>query len=307
MDRGTLPVRHYPAIAVRWREVPAPELVEHLIAAVDEARPTAVEEQPAGVRLFFSTTEDRDRALALAERVVPAADVVAIVVSDEAWAERSQASLRAIRVGRVVVTPPWQAAERSGPRPDDDIVITIVPSMGFGTGHHASTRLCLALLQRQRLEGGTGLDVGTGSGVLAVAMSRLGARRVTAIDSDPDAVVSARESVALNGVAAFVVVECRDLAAITPSSDAAFDVVAANLTGAPLQRFAATLAAAVAPGGVLIASGFQEDEETAVRDAFARAGLSTADRALENSWVALRLVRNPDVRRRGASTATSRP
>jgi ribosomal protein L11 methyltransferase len=293
LDSGPLPARSYPAIAVRWADAPAPELVEHLLAAIDEARPTAVEEQPSGVRVFFSTTEDRDRAQALATRAAPAADVVALSVSDEAWAERSQASLLAVRVGRVVVTPPWRIAEDSGSRSDDDIVITIVPSMGFGTGHHASTRLCLALLQKQRIGDVAGLDVGTGSGVLAVAMSRLGARLVTAIDSDPDAIVSARESVALNGVTESVTVECRDLAAIAPSPDGTFGIVTANLTGAPLQRFAATLAAAVTPGGVLIVSGFQEDDEAAVRDAFVRAGLSAADRALEDGWVALQLVPNP--------------
>src|SRR5205814_826268 len=114
-------------------------------------------------------------------------------------------NLKAIEVDGVVVAPPWDV-----PQGTSKPVIVIEPSMGFGTGHHATTRLCLRLLQRRELRGARVIDIGTGSGVLALAAWKLGARDVVAIDNDPDALDSARANIARNGGAAAIDVTCDD-------------------------------------------------------------------------------------------------
>src|SRR5262249_27681807 len=137
------------------------------------------------------------------------------------------------------------------------IRIVIPPSMGFGTGHHATTRLCLEALQHVPVEGQTVVDVGTGSGVLAIAADRLGAARVSAIDVDPDAIESARENLALNPEATHVRFEVADLAS---ASLPIAGIVTANLTGALLARAAARLLGAARNGGILILSGLMRAE-----------------------------------------------
>src|SRR5262249_25131456 len=140
----------------------------------------------------------------------------------------------------------------------------IQPSMGFGTGHHATTRLCLEALQLFDLRGKRVLDVGTGSGVLAIAAVRLGASQALGIDVDPDAVQSARENRGLNPEAPNVTFDVADL---TTSTLPPSDVVVANLTGAMLVRTAPTLFRLTAPGGTLIVSGLLATERDDVRGA----------------------------------------
>jgi ribosomal protein L11 methyltransferase len=273
----------------------ADEATGFFAAFLDDYAPTAITELPGhgraliAWRAFFPSAEERARAATglAAATAWPGARSEAVDVDDEAWAERSQASLTAIRVGRVVVTPPWDAdgAARLGRAAAGEpaaITVVIEPSMGFGTGHHESTRLCLAALQAVTLDGRTVLDVGTGSGVLAIAAARLGAARVLAIDDDADALASAAENVGLNTVTDRVTtVQANLLSDVLPLAD----LVLANLTGALLRRAADTLRGAIARGGRLIVSGFIEDERLAVEHAFAP--LVVADAASEHGWLAL--------------------
>jgi len=174
-----------------------------LYAELDAFEPVAIQEHERGDgwRIFFRAASNRDAAGAtLASEFGNALlRIDAIEVDDEDWARRSQAALTAIRVGRIVVAPPWNSDPGSRTPDADVITIVIDPSTGFGTGHHASTRLCLELLQKHDLSGLNVIDVGTGSGVLALAAWRLGADHVTAIDNDPDALDNARDNVRRNG------------------------------------------------------------------------------------------------------------
>ena len=165
------------------------------------------------------------------------------------------------------------------------MTIAIQPSMGFGTGHHATTRLCLAALQKLDVRGHSAIDVGTGSGVLAIAARLLGASPVVAIDDDPDAIQSALENVELNP-GADVDVRVVDLrTARLPR----FDVVLANLTGGLLIQAARRLQDLAGPSGRLILSGFMHHEEAGVLDAFA--AVAVVHRAEEEEWLCVTLQR----------------
>src|SRR4051812_8860340 len=268
-------MKSYPALDVRTDD---PDL---LYPVLDDFAPTAIEERTSGLRAFFTSAEARDAAMAgLAGQL----DAVSVDVPDEDWARRSQQNLQPITVGRIVINPGPQL-ETAAALPSavvDRLTITIVPSMGFGTGHHATTRLCLAALQEIGVAGKTVLDVGTGSGVLAFAAARLGATRAIGIDVDPDAIQAARENVPLNPDAAQIGFELADLA--TTSLPAA-DVVTANLTGALLIRSAEQLVAAVSSGGTLILSGLMREERDAVCAAFGAAPLVWERH--EDEWVGL--------------------
>ncbi|HEX3702907.1 MAG TPA: 50S ribosomal protein L11 methyltransferase [Vicinamibacterales bacterium] len=241
---------------------------EVVLALVDDFSPTAVEEGAATMRLFFAVPDARDAACA--ELRARGYRTVPLDVSDEDWARRSQDGLEPITIGRITVVPrlPTSDSRSSGADSVAPITIVIEPSMGFGTGHHATTRLCLDALQRADVAGKSVLDVGTGSGVLAIAADRLGAARALGIDYDADAVQSARGNATLNPEAMHTAFALLDLTA-SPLPDA--DIVTANLTGALLVTSAAALLAAVRAGGTLILSGILAEERDLVRQAFAAA------------------------------------
>jgi ribosomal protein L11 methyltransferase len=240
-------------------------LTDHDIAAVDETNADSW-------RVFFNDAEARDRALTALQPQFPALRLAAVDVDDQDWAAKSQADLHAITVGRIIVAPPWDAP----------LVITIQPSMGFGTGHHATTRLCLAALQAIDVSQRTVLDVGTGSGVLAIAASRLGAPEVSGIDDDADAIQAAWENLALNpGASVTLLVGDLRTTVVSPA-----DVVFANLTGGLLLATADRLRALTEPGGRLILSGFLTHEEADVTAAF---GYPVEHRSEEEGWVCVTL------------------
>ena len=256
------------AVPVLDLHIPRSELSDLVSLALHDLAPAAVhetgpDESPVW-RVFFGSTETRDAAARfLIDQLGPAGlAVTPALVEDADWAARSQASLGHVRVGRIVVAPPWDVPHQA----DEDILIVIKPSMGFGTGHHESTRLCLGLLQQIAVRDRRVIDAGTGSGVLAIAAAKLGARDVAAFDVDPDAVESARENVALNasGVAGRIRVTVDDLRA----SRAPADILLANLTGATLIASAEPLTALVSGEGWLVVSGFQAHESEAVLHAF---------------------------------------
>jgi ribosomal protein L11 methyltransferase len=278
--------RTYPALDLRWSSEPDPAVIDRTLAEIDDESPTAVEHYPDGIRVFFASSRQRDQAAALASRMHPSPDCTRVEVPDEDWAARSQAQLGAVTIARIVVTPPWARQAEPG-----QIELIILPSMGFGTGHHASTRLCLRLLQRERVEGARVVDVGTGSGVLALAASKLGARRVLALDSDPDALEAAADSVKLNDSGNAIELRLFDLGRGAEQLAERFDIVLANLTGALLIRHARAFAHLT--DGRAIVSGFERDEESAVRRALQSAGLEEADRLDEDGWVGMTFRPSP--------------
>jgi ribosomal protein L11 methyltransferase len=272
-----------------WPALDLPGADDLSLAALDDFSPTAFEDRDTGVRVFFASREHRDLAqAALGHRGIAG---TATDVSDEDWAVRSQQNLTPITVGGVTIVPNVteqsrrRSANDSGRKRSSDhpLIIVIEPSMGFGTGHHATTRLCLTALQQTGVAGASVLDVGTGSGILAIAAVRLGAAHALGIDSDADAIQSANENLPLNPEVRTVRFELADLTSNLPRAD----IVVANLTGALLARAAAILLGALNPGGTLIVSGILAAEEPMVRLAFST--VAEVWRQQEDEWVCLML------------------
>lgn len=203
-------------------------------------------------------------------------------VDDGDWTDAWKAHYVPQRVGRVVIVPSW-LEEPLGP---DEVAITLDPGMAFGTGLHPTTRGCLHLLQQIGPMPADVLDVGCGSGILALAALRLGARRAVGVDTDPLAVAATRENAGRNGLGdRMIAVE----GTIPDTPEARHPLVLANLVAAVLIELASRLAAHLAPGGVLLASGIIEPREPEVTTAMRAAALVVADRRVDGEWVSLRL------------------
>jgi ribosomal protein L11 methyltransferase len=285
----------YPALLLRFPATATAASRDRLVALLAEHDLLAIQEDdltaPRNWTAHFGSPAARDAAAAALGAVTGdgTPQVESADIEDDDWARRTQADLPAVRVGRVIVAPPWDLPgdEQRASGAEPGVVVEIEPSRGFGTGHHQSTRLCLVLLQTRDLAGRTVIDVGTGSGVLAIVAAKLGAAFASAIDDDPDAVENARENIVRNGVEAIVEAHANDVA---DSSLAPADVVTANLTGTLLARHARKLGTLVRPAGSLIVAGFTLDEQPAVLEAFAGA-FDPSESAEEDGWCAFVLTR----------------
>jgi ribosomal protein L11 methyltransferase len=200
-------------------------------------------------------------------------------VEDEDWLEAWKASLEPIRVGSFLVRPTWSDASAKGA-----IVIALDPGMAFGTGLHPTTQQCLEALSTLRLDGRRVLDVGTGSGILAIAAAKQGASEVVAVDVDPIAVGAAAQNAERNGAR----LDVRRGSAEDVAGE--FDVVLANLVGPVLVAIAPSLRARLRRSGSLVVAGIVRDAEPDVLVAFARSGLGVVDRQQRDDWIRLILT-----------------
>lgn len=204
-------------------------------------------------------------------------------VDEEDWSTAWKKYYHPTRVGeRLTVVPCW---EEYAPAPDE-VVVTRDPGMAFGTGTHETTRLCMRLL-----EGCVGpdtelLDVGTGSGILAIAGLLLGARRAVGVDIDELAVKIAGENAALNGVSDRLTLHCGDL---TEQVAGRFGVVCANIVADVILRLAKDVKRYLLPGGALLCSGIIEERCQEVQDGLRAADLTVEEVLTENGWAAIRL------------------
>jgi ribosomal protein L11 methyltransferase len=284
---------------------PAFELVDDgLGARVDTTRPAIVRahlparDRAAARAAVRRVNQDLGHLQAFGLR--PIGDLEVRVVHESDWAEAWKKHIGVMRIGRgIVIRPSWRR-HRAAP---GETVIALDPGMAFGTGLHPTTRLCLAGLEAWADAGlvtGGGaaggaarvVDVGCGSGILAIAAARFGAADVVGVDTDPIAVEATTANARRNHVARRI--HAREGSLPTPGGP--FDVVLANLIAGVLVAIAGELAAAMRPGGRLLASGIFVDRETEVRDAFAAVGLAVVGRTAEGDWVALDVSR-PDAAR----------
>jgi ribosomal protein L11 methyltransferase len=211
----------------------------------------------------------------------PIGELVAREIAEEDWLESWKAQFTPLRIGRFLVRPTWSDV----PPTEGAIELVLDPGMAFGTGLHPTTQQALEAVSNLALEARSLLDVGTGSGILAIAAAKRGASPVVAVDTDPLAVEAARENAERNGVAIPV---GSGSAADVPGR---FDFVVANIVSPVLQQIAPDLVRRLAPRGTLVVAGIAAPAEPQTRDAFVRAGLGVLDRDQCDDWVALALVR----------------
>lgn len=208
-------------------------------------------------------------------------------VSDEDWAENWKQYYKPFRVGkRLVVRPVWEPFDAS----DEDIVLSIDPGMAFGNGTHETTAMCLSLLEAHIRPGCSVLDVGTGSGILALAAARLGASSVVAVDLDPVAVRVARENIERNGLSGVIDARVGDLLA---GIDARADVIVANIIADVIILLSEALRRHIQPDGMFICSGVISDREADVCGAIEAAGFSIHHIERQGEWVAIAAAAPP--------------
>ena len=259
-----------------------------------------IEEQVAGgqptLRAFFPA---RSEASTLATRVrdytdglralgFTAPDALRVTaLADADWGEAWREHFRPLPIGtRFLVVPPWESAACEPGR----LTLVIEPARAFGTGHHGSTAGCLVQLEKIVRPGApaSAIDLGTGSGILAIAAARLGVARVLAVDEDPDAVGAACANAAVNGVTRQVTCRVADAAGVTGEP---VPLVLANLLSSAHLRLAPSYARQVAGDGRLVLGGLLDAEATAVEAELGRHGFDGADVTSIEGWTTLALRR----------------
>jgi ribosomal protein L11 methyltransferase len=221
-----------------------------------------------------------EQALWHLNAIWPVGELSTRAVDEEDWANAWKDHYHPIRIGQnTVICPRWrEVASREG-----DVVIHLDPGMAFGTGLHPTTQLCLEALEEVPLTGKSVLDLGCGSGVLAISAAMRGAASVRALDVDPVAVRTTRENAEINGVRSAVTIEQGSLP--EPESRR-YDIVLANIIAQVIIDLAPNLRAAVAPAGTLIASGIIDDKVERTVAALRDVGFTCVARQ-RGDWFAL--------------------
>ncbi len=208
-------------------------------------------------------------------------------MQEEDWADSWKQYYKPVRIGkRLIVVPSWQEYEAE----PDDIVLLMDPGMAFGTGTHETTRLCSGLLEDYLKKGSYTLDIGTGSGILAICASLLGAGQVKAYDIDPVAIRVARENCEENGCKN-IELGISDLLAGVDISGGGYDFVCANIVADIILRMSGDIVRYLKPSGLLAVSGIIEPQAETVKAALEAGGLTHVLTRTENDWNAMLFTR----------------
>ena len=241
------------------------------------------------VHLYFDADADTQELLALLEARLKAANIpYALAHSDveqQQWESAWKNYYHAFDVcGRLTVAPSWEAQDPAFAPEPGRAVLKLDPGMAFGTGTHETTLLCLERLC-ERVRGGEKLlDVGTGSGILAIAALLLGAQQADGIDIDPIAVRTALENAQLNGVESRFTCRVADLA---QQASGTYDIIVANIISSSVIALAPQIKPLLKKGGVFIASGIIDDYEQDVTTAITQCGFTAVRVYRKNGWVAV--------------------
>ncbi len=208
-------------------------------------------------------------------------------VKEEDWAESWKQYYKPIHLGRVTIVPAWETYAQK----ENEVIVRMDPGMAFGTGTHETTRLVLRLLDEAMVGGERVLDVGTGSGILAICASKLGAGSCHAYDIDPVAVRVARKNVKDNGCTN-ITCGVSDLLRDVDLSHGGYDLVVANIVADIILRMAPDVGYCLKSGGKLIVSGIIGSRVNDVRNALTARGFRVIKEKAENDWRALLLQKN---------------
>ena len=202
-------------------------------------------------------------------------------VDEEDWSNAWKKYYHPVQVGEhLVVCPSWEAYDRQ----PDDVVLTLNPGMAFGTGTHDTTRLCMELLEKYITPQDTVLDVGCGSGILAITAALLGANKIIGCDIDEVAVKVAGENAALNGVQDRIAFHQGDL---TSQVEGSFQIICANIVADVIIRLSEDAGRYLAKNGIFITSGIIDTREQDVLNALEQNGFQVIERRTSGGWVAL--------------------
>ena len=207
-------------------------------------------------------------------------------IDEEDWAESWKKSYKPFRLGRhMVIKPGWEEYDAE----DGDHIIEIDPGMAFGTGTHETTGMCVELIEEYVKPGMSVIDIGTGTGILAIAAAHMGAGDVLATDLDPMAVKVAAENIRINGFEGKIRTRCGDL---LEAVDETGDVVVANIIADVIKMLAAPVRAHIAPGGRFICSGIARERKDEVIEALTGAGYKNLDIRDRGEWTAIQAERD---------------
>ncbi len=223
------------------------------------------------------------RALIALGDAEAAETIVTREIPDQDWNARWTASLRPISLGRrIFVRQGWNSVVA----PEGAIVLVIDPKRAFGTGYHATTQLMIGLMEDRLCGGDKVLDVGTGSGILAMVALRLGARRVVAIDNDPEAIECAREYAAGNGFGDELDLR---VGTLEEQKIETFDMLLANLDRKTLQQYFEDFHSWLRPGGCVLISGLLREDHREICEALAATHWRIAGMREKEEWQAFEL------------------
>jgi ribosomal protein L11 methyltransferase len=245
------------------------------------------------VEAYFGTPPDEANVRALVAAIAGEAAAAALRfgrVELRNWVAASLGGLKPVRAGRFVV----HGAHDRGAARASEIAIEIEAALAFGTGHHGSTRGCLLLLDRlfKARRPNKILDLGTGSGVLAIAAAKKGRRQVRAGDIDPISVAAAGSNAKQNGAGRYLRPVCaRGLEHPALRQGAPYDLVLANILARPLGALASSIARSTAPGADVVVSGFVARDEAFVRAAYLAQGMRFVRRLEIDGWVSVHMKR----------------
>jgi ribosomal protein L11 methyltransferase len=259
---------------------------DELVAFLSDAAFDTFEETPDGLCAYVPATADiaaAESALAELQRRY-AFTWTKDFVPGQNWNELWESNFQPVVVGDFCAVRADFHDQIAGVRHE----LVINPKMAFGTGHHETTYMCLAALERLPLAGARLLDYGTGTGILAILAARLGAAEVEAVDIEEEAYRNTVENAALNGVSAQIVARCGTLDAIEGRD---FDGVLANINRNVILASLDRLAALTRPGGWLLVSGILEEDGTVVRDAAEVAGFEVRERQQRGKWLCIEFIR----------------
>jgi ribosomal protein L11 methyltransferase len=269
-------------VVIEYPTEPGAEIAWNEEAVVDRTRPIAVRGYVPSGREGKRRQRQIEEALWHLARIWPIEGPTVRDVKEEDWANAWKVHFHAHRIGeRIVIKPTWREFE-AGP---DDLVISLDPGMAFGTGLHPTTQLCLRALERIVKPGHRVLDVGTGSGILALAAARLSASAVYAVDLDGVAIEAAWSNVDANGLRDVIHVRHGDAAELPEAGT--FDVVVANIIARVIAASASSLARQLHPGGTLVASGVLLERRDDVAVALEAADLAVVQTDVDGDWCAI--------------------